>query len=531
MTSLVKRQAEQPNDPNIGAAQDTSMNSNSASSVLSTLAPVAIVAAIWFTLFIVLRRIFPRRYSPRSFLGSLRENERSPQLPTGLFNWFRAFFSISDIHVLNHHSLDGYLLLRLLKIAVISCIVGCCITWPILFPINITGGGGQKQLDMLALGNVKDNYWRYLAHAGCAYLFFGYIMFMITRECIFYINLRQAYLMSPLYAKRMSSRTVLFTSVPPAYMNETAIRSILGEHVLRVWFPTNTKELEDLVEERDKTAIRLENAETKLIKTANAARLKGTGNKEAVDGGESGSALSNWLKPKDRPTHRLKPLIGKKVDTINWCRAELPGMIHKVDEEQAKHRSRDAEMLSSIFVEFDTLAEAQAAYQSLTHHQILHMAPRFTGMVPEEIVWSNLRIKWWERIIRLTVTIAVIVATIIFWSIPVAFIASISNINYLTTTFPWLGFINDIPDVILGVITGLLPVVLIAILVALFPIFLRFMARLSGDPTLSAIELTVQNYYFAFQVVQVFLVATLGSAASAAVGQIREDPEIGRAHV
>jgi len=50
------------------------------------------------------------------------------------------------------------------------------------------------------------------------------------------------------------------------------------------------------------------------------------------------------------------------------------------------------------------------------------------------------------------------------------------------------------------------------------------MAKLGGDPTLSAVELTVQNSYFAFQVVQVFLVATLGSAASSAAGQIVKNP-------
>jgi hypothetical protein len=38
------------------------------------------------------------------------------------------------------------------------------------------------------------------------------------------------------------------------------------------------------------------------------------------------------------------------------------------------------------------------------------------------------------------------------------------------------------------------------------------------------VEYTVQNYYFGFQVVQVFLVATLGSAASASAGKIAKDP-------
>lgn len=108
---------------------------------------------------------------------------------------------------------------------------------------------------------------------------------------------------------------------------------------------------------------------------------------------ESASAAARYISPKDRPTHRLKPLVGKKVDTIDWCRAELQRLIPKVEELQAKQRAGDAKKLNSIFVEFSTLQEAQSAYQSLTHHQILHMAPRFTGITPEEVIWSNLRIK------------------------------------------------------------------------------------------------------------------------------------------
>lgn len=45
-------------------------------------------------------------------------------------------------------------------------------TWPVLFPINITGGGGQKELDMLSFSNVVDKN-RYYAHVGLAWIFFG----------------------------------------------------------------------------------------------------------------------------------------------------------------------------------------------------------------------------------------------------------------------------------------------------------------------------------------------------------------------
>ena len=220
-------------------------------------------------------------------------------------------------------------------------------------------------------------------------------------------------------------------------------------------------------------------------------------------------------------------LIGKKVDTIDWCRAELSKLIPQVDQLQTKHFEHDSKKLCSVFVEFTTLAEAQAAYQSLTHHQVLHMAPRYTGMVPQEIIWSNLRIKWWERVIRVFLTTGFVTVLVIFWSVPVAFVGAISNIQALTSipALSWLSFLNKLPTVIYGVVTGLLPSILLSILMALLPIILRLMARLSGDPTLSAVELTTQNYYFAFQVVDVFLVATLGSAASSAIGQIIGSPQ------
>lgn len=453
---------------------------------------------------------------------------------------------------MNHHSLDGYLFLRLLKVAVVICLVGCCITFPVLFPVNATGGGGQSQFGILTLANVKNSYFRYFAHAGCAYLFFGkktkppgtrvvtfrltqkpgFVIYMITRESIYYINLRQAYLLSPYYASRLSSRTVLFTSVPAHYQNEANIRRMFGDSVRRVWVASKTKDLEDQVEQRDKAAMKLEAAETKLVVAANAARIKSEkkGGRRSSDEAaigqdlESGSLAAKYISPKDRPTHRLKPLIGKKVDTIDWCRAELQKVIPKVEEMQAKHRAADVETLNSVFVEFSTLAEAQSAYQSLAHHHVLHMAPRFTGITPGEIIWSNLRIKWWERVMRLIATNSFVVALVIFWSIPVAFVGAISNINYLIQILPWLSFINNLPTVLLGLITGLLPSILLAVLMALLPIILRLVAKLSGDPTRSAVELSVQNYYFAFQVIQVFLVATLGSAASSSVGTIIKNP-------
>ena len=50
------------------------------------------------------------------------------------------------------------------------------------------------------------------------------------------------------------------------------------------------------------------------------------------------------------------------------------------------------------------------------------------------------------------------------------------------------------------------------------------MAKFGGAPSLAAVELTTQNFYFAFEVIQVFLVVTISSSASSVVSDIINDP-------
>jgi calcium permeable stress-gated cation channel len=452
------------------------------SGFLSTLIPALIVAGAMMLGFIILRRRYFRNYAPRTYMPTLRDYERTPNSPTGLVNWIASMYTLPDTYVLQHHSLDAYLLLRYMKLLVVMCFVGCCITWPILFPINATGGAGGQQFNILAMANV-ENKAKYFAHALVAWIFFGFVFYLVTRESIFYINLRQAYAFSPAYANRISSRTVLFSSVPQDYLDEKKLRRMFGiERVKNVWLSTNTADLDQKVKDRDGAAMKLEGAETKLIKMANAARLKAIKKGQTVEDEqldvaaadtESGSVAARWVKAKDRPTHRLKFLIGKKVDTINWARAEIERLNPEIAEEQAKHRAGDAKKVSAVFVEFYNQNDAQDAYQSVAHNAPLHMAPRYIGVNPTQVIWSNLRIMWWERVIRNFATIAFICVLIIFWTIPVAFVGSISNIDSLIQKLPWLDFILSIPTAIRGVITGLLPSVLLSVLMALLPIIIR----------------------------------------------------------
>ena len=478
--------------------------SNSLSSIISTLVPVFLIASVAFILFLILRTRYTRVYRPRTDDRLFEKSWTTPHSKSG-------FFSLPDSYVLGHNSLDGYLWLRYFKVMIIMTIGGCAITWPVLFPVNATGHGGQQQLDILSMSNVKDPK-RYYAHAVVAGVYLGFVTLLVARERLNFVGLRRAYFLSAAHAQRLSSRTIMVMGLPHMYMEEKALRQMFGSAVRRIWLVTDCSKLEDDVKDRTKTALKLEGAEMKLIKQANANRLKSLKNNKSAESNEvAGADPRRWLDEKKRPKHRLMPQIWKKVDTINWSRGRLQELNRYVLQQQNEHLDGNHSKVPAAFIEFSNQTEAHSAFQSLEKSKT-KFNPRYIGVQPSEVVWKNLGTSYSSRKVKIILATIVIAVMIIFWAIPVAFVGALSNINYLTNKVHFLSFINKIPKVVLGVVTGLLPVVLLAVLMALVPIFCALLAKYAGEPTQSAIQLKVQSWYFAFQVVQVLLITTFASS-------------------
>ncbi|OAA40686.1 DUF221 domain-containing protein [Metarhizium rileyi] len=597
--------------------QSTSSKGSSLSKLGTTFIPVVIFTTVCLLIFFVLRRFCKRVYAPRTVPELRSPDLPSPALPGGWINWVIPFFKTPDAIILNHGSLDGFFFLRFLKVLRNICIGGCLITFPVLVPIHATGGSGLRELDLLTIGNVKDPR-KLLAHVFVAWAFFGFVLYMIVRECIYYVNLRQAYLSSPYYSDRISSRTVLFTCVPEEYLDERRLRKLYGDSVRRIFIPRTSKALVKMVKEREQTAQRLEKAEIALIRIANVARLKKlskdpkttecstaaasiaestgskqdlvvvpsstmttnssrdipdevrslgsmiclqslhcnsdqvghTGQHDSVKLNEiiadekvqeddeyehpyglsadlpdvRGSVAAQWIPVERRPYHRPIGNFGRRVDTIRWTRSRLRDLNIQIFKMRRQVRRGDGITLPSVFIEFHTQEAAQAAHQVLTHHRPLQMSSRFLGIRPDEIIWSCLRMPWWELIIRRFAILTLVTAAIIFWAIPSAAIGTISNIQELTKNFKVLSFLNKLPAVILSFIQGFMPAIVLSLWMAAVPWLLRFCGAQSGIPTTTRVELFVQNVYFAFQVVQVFLITTLTSAASSVLGEILSNP-------
>jgi branched-subunit amino acid transport protein AzlD len=269
------------------------------------------------------------------------------------------------------------------------------------------------------------------------------------------------------------------------------------------------------------------------IKDPSKIKYETTGlyNESILEDGED-AFWRKYLKPKDRDTMRIPvfniswwpsiPLIGKKVDTIYHCRKELARLNAEIAEDQA-HPERFP-LMNSAFIQFNHQVAAHMACQSLSHHIPRQMNPRTVEVNPSYVLWDNLTMKWWERYLRMGGVVLLIAGLIVFWGIPVSFTGALSQVNTLTDALPWLGFIENLPPWLISFVQGVLPPAFLAILFAILPIILRFLAGVTGTTTSGERELLVQNFYFAFVFIQLFLVVSISTGLTTAIDKIVKDP-------
>ncbi|KAJ5888655.1 hypothetical protein N7495_008696 [Penicillium taxi] len=247
---------------------------------------------------------------------------------------------------------------------------------------------------------------------------------------------------------------------------------------------------------------------------------------EAFENEDHGEPVwKKYIRPKDRGTMRLPIfgwswmpsiwLLGKKVDTIEYCRKELARLNLEIEVDQ-QHPERFP-LMNSAFIQFNHQLAAHMACQAVSHHLPKQMAPRVVEISPDDVIWDNMSMKWWERYLRTFGIIALVCGMVVGWAFPVAFTGLLSQLSYLEGTFSWLAWINKLPEWFISAVQGILPALFLAILMAILPLTLRFLSRTQGLATGMAIELTVQKYYFAFLFVQLFLVVTIASSFSTVI--------------
>lgn len=305
------------------------------------------------------------------------------------------------------------------------------------------------------------------------------MVLLIARERLFVIGIRQAYLLSKVNAARLSPKTVLFTGVPRDILSSDNHKSIFGPEAEHFWPVSTLEELEDHVDHRNELVSKLENAQVRFLKKTSK---RSTTSQDSSNGHDVTGHVHRLINTDIRPSHRTKPLVGNKIDTIDSVRQELPEAAELVKKSRDSEDGRGPS--AAIFVSFSSQASARKAYRDVKFHSLLPTRSRFIGVKPKEVLWKNLALDPARRVSQASIASAFVIVVIILWTIPVGIIGTISNIDYLQEKLEFLKFVNKLPDPILGFIKGFLPSFILSSVVSYVPKFFRCTRLMPFSPAL-----------------------------------------------
>ncbi|OAV98725.1 hypothetical protein PTTG_09825 [Puccinia triticina 1-1 BBBD Race 1] len=502
--------------------------SSSNQTFLSALVLNSLIAGAEIVGFIILRRYFRKVYQPRSYLPT--PTKRSEPLSPGWVSWIPQIIMADEEQIIHHNGLDAYCFLRFLRLLLNIFTPIFVLSWAILLPVySVNSGGAKTGLDQFTFGNIGlDAQIRLTAPLVLAYVFTFYVLYLLKVEIQSFIGKRQTFLTSDGYRSRQQSRTVLLTGIPKDLLDSDALRRFtahLPGGARQVWIARDIKDLPDIYERQQNAFSKLEGAYASLISTAHKAHQKNQKNSKAVpEVMEDGHEWSKHIPRSKRPTHKLGflGLVGKKVDSIDWASEE----VLETSKELSNRRTNmeDYKPVNAAFVEFNNIIAAHLFAQSLAHHTPLQMHGKWLDVAAEDVIWSNLSMDPLQQRIRALISWAITIALIVFWALPVAFVGLISNVSSLCAKVFWMAWLCKLPPPVPGIIQGVLPPVMLAVLFILLPIFLRLLAKFQGIPLNSHVELSLMSRYFTFLVIHGFLIVTLSSGLVAAIPAITQQP-------
>ncbi|KAL9014700.1 MAG: hypothetical protein Q9173_000649 [Seirophora scorigena] len=440
-------------------------------------------------------------------------------------------------------------------------------------------------LDTLSWQNVDtDKTSRFWAHLVCAILVISWAVYRIYREKVKFIDVRQRFLTSPEHRLKASARTILVTNIPSEYRSKEALEALYDVFVdnddrsrLTVWVNRDYKALRDMVARRRSLRHALEKEELRILRLINKKPRKSnvaspvnpvlekTRDSLSVYDDEQGVYLEQarmsiasafeqdcyeekqlwqeYLKPsaaslitliqgKDdewRPTSLFRFWVSgekRKVPKVAWLRAEIARLTVRIDALLPKLDDEELfEKQNSAFIQFDRQMAAHMACSLVSHNKAGRMSPRFLEVAPHEVIWANMGVTSRGRVIRTCIALVLFTGILLLWSIPTTILTSLSQLASLRDSVSWLFWLQNWPSWIIGLISGPLVSILLALLIQLVvPALARKLAVLVGAPTRSKRELITQDFYFTFLFVELVLLTAVSSSVVKIVPLIIDNP-------
>lgn len=512
---------------------------------------------------------------PKTYLGPKQQRVRPP--PPQILAMLKSVVTHDDAELIDKNGLDSYLFLRYLKTLLIIFVPVAVLAMPILLFVNFFHGREKDSLldgneassvgglDVLSWANVQaSDTSRYGAHLVLSIAIILWVCAVFFLEFQNYAKIQQCHIAKLARRPTSYSTTVLVTAIPGDYLDEQALSKLFTMYpgqVKSVVLNRDVGTLLGLISRRDKMHSMLETAETDWrIATKKAQSRRGASSttgpstlgyqvQVSATGRQSKKRRKGWILPvarvsslhkppadyctvpkprgssiisdeSHRPKHRLNPfgilwlpglpILNRKVDTICWCREELHRLNTSIENEQRCARRL---LIDSAFIEFEDHKAAQIACQCAVSHVPLRLHRIMGGLAPESILWTNLNVSRRQNLIRQTAVALLVAIIALFWAVPVASTAALSNIDQVVQHREGLSFVREHPSLryALKAVAGVLPAAALTLMITALPAVLDFLAWAGGARTRREKVRFVQRTYFVFLFIQIILVVSAAS--------------------
>ncbi|XWS12313.1 hypothetical protein CRYUN_Cryun37aG0079000 [Craigia yunnanensis] len=476
-----------------------------------------------FIIFIVLMLLFAwlstRQgnvvvYYPNRILKGLEPWEGRSRTRNPLA-WIREALSSSEQDVINMSGIDTAVYFVFLSTVLGILVLSGVVLLPVLLSVAATEDGAKtnskttskgtfSDLDKLSMANIEEKSPRLWAFLIATY-WVSVVTYFLSWKAYKHVSaLRANALMSS--EVKPEQFAVLVRDLPNVTPGQTRkeqvdsyFKSIYPETFYRSMVVTNNKEV-------DKIWGELEGYKKKLARA------------EAI----YAESMKNGSSEGTRPTNKtgFLGLCGKKVDSIEYYNEKINELTQKLEAEQ-KVTLREKQQGSALVL-FTSRVTAALAAQSI-HAQMVDRWTVMEAPEPRQLIWSNLTIKFFERIIRQYIVYVVVFLTIVFYMIPIGIISAFTTLQNLKKLLPFLKPILD-QDAIKTVLEAYLPQLALIIFLALLPKFLLFLSKTEGIPSGSHAVRAASGKYFYFTVLNVFIGVTIGGTLFSTLKTIENDP-------
>ncbi|ONK65174.1 uncharacterized protein A4U43_C07F34450 [Asparagus officinalis] len=447
-------------------------------------------------------------YYPNRILRGLdpvegRARTRNP------FAWIKEAWGASESDVIEAAGVDAAVYLLFLSSVLAILVFSGLILLPILLPLAGTDHGLQQannnsssndddnnnnhgnftRLDKLAMGNIQEGSPRLWAFLLGTY-WVSFVTFSVLWRAYKHASDLRA-TAKALPEAKPEDFAILVRDIPNPPKDQTRKEQV--DNYFRALHPdtfyksivvTNNKEADKIWEELEGYKKKLARAEVLFSESKTARKPEGT-----------------------RPTNRIGflGLIGKKVETIEYCNEKISELLPKLEAEQ--ERTLGQKQQNAAFVFFNSRQAAILAAQTL-HSQIVDTWTITEAPEPRQVLWPNLSRKFYERKIRQYIVYGTVFLTIVFYMIPIGLISAVTTLDNLRKSIPFLKVIVD-NSAIKTVLQAYLPQLALILFLAFLPSFLMVLSKAEGIPSVSHAIRAASGKYFYFIVFNVFLGVTI----------------------